>query len=432
MRMARSWTCARRRRCRGRTMRRTPPPPPRSRAPSVSSAARSRAVIATYPGLPHRQQRIATIDGVAFVNDSKGTNADATARALGCYGRLIWIAGGIAKAGGIAPLAPYFPRLAHALLIGRDGEDFAATLAAAGVPHSVAGTLERGSPGSGAPRARDRRAGRAAVAGSGELRSVQRLRGARRALRRAGRRARPAGREGCLMPTLSRADNSLLGRWWWTVDRWTLIAVAALIGFGYVLMLAASPSVAERIGAPRDVFIVKQLGFLVVAGHDRGRDLDAVAARHPAAGAGRLRHRARAHRAHAGEGRRDQGCAALDRAAGHVDPAIGVPEALLRRRHRLADRRRPADARLPRHADRLRPVRADPAAAEVAARYRHARGGERRVLRAALRGRDELRLRRHRRRADGRRRRRRLHDVRACAEPRAALHPSRMPATTTR
>ena len=67
------------------------------------------------------------------------------------------------------------------------------------------------------------------------------------------------------MPTLSRADNSLLGRWWWTVDRWTLVAVATLIGFGYVLMLAASPAVAERIGAPRDVFILKQLGFLIVA-----------------------------------------------------------------------------------------------------------------------------------------------------------------------
>ena len=50
------------------------------------------------------------------------------------------------------------------------------------------------------------------------------------------------------MPASSRADNSLLGRWWWTVDRWTLGAIALLIGFGYVMMLAASPAVAERIG----------------------------------------------------------------------------------------------------------------------------------------------------------------------------------------
>jgi cell division protein FtsW len=68
------------------------------------------------------------------------------------------------------------------------------------------------------------------------------------------------------MPVLSRADTSVLGRWWWTVDRWTLLAVAMLIGFGYVMMLAASPAVAERIGQARDVFILKQVGFLAVAG----------------------------------------------------------------------------------------------------------------------------------------------------------------------
>jgi cell division protein FtsW len=68
------------------------------------------------------------------------------------------------------------------------------------------------------------------------------------------------------MPTLSRSDNSLLGRWWWTVDRWTLGAIGVLIGFGYVMMLAASPAVAVRIGDARDMFIYKQVLFLVVAG----------------------------------------------------------------------------------------------------------------------------------------------------------------------
>ena len=43
------------------------------------------------------------------------------------------------------------------------------------------------------------------------------------------------------MMSVSRADTSVLGRWWWTVDRWTLAALLALIGFGYVMMLAASP-----------------------------------------------------------------------------------------------------------------------------------------------------------------------------------------------
>ena len=100
------------------------------------------AGLRSFPGLPHRQQRVATVDGVAWVNDSKATNADAAARALACYDRLIWIAGGTAKAGGIEPLAPLFPRVAHALLIGRDAPVLAATLADAGVPHTMAGTLD--------------------------------------------------------------------------------------------------------------------------------------------------------------------------------------------------------------------------------------------------------------------------------------------------
>ena len=67
------------------------------------------------------------------------------------------------------------------------------------------------------------------------------------------------------MPALSRADVSILGRWWWTVDRWTLFAVVTLIGFGYIMMLAASPAVAERIHVSRDTFIFKQVVFLLLA-----------------------------------------------------------------------------------------------------------------------------------------------------------------------
>jgi cell division protein FtsW len=58
------------------------------------------------------------------------------------------------------------------------------------------------------------------------------------------------------MPALARGDTSLVGRWWWTVDRWTLFAIGLLIGFGYVMMLAASPAVAERIGQSRDMLIL--------------------------------------------------------------------------------------------------------------------------------------------------------------------------------
>jgi len=65
---------------------------------------------------------------------------------------------------------------------------------------------------------------------------------------------------------LSRSDTSVLGRWWWTVDRWTLAALLVLVGFGYVMMLAASPAVAERIGASsRHMFFIKQVAYLGLA-----------------------------------------------------------------------------------------------------------------------------------------------------------------------
>jgi UDP-N-acetylmuramoylalanine--D-glutamate ligase len=104
------------------------------------------AGIRSFPGLPHRQQRIPTADGLAWINDSKATNADAAERALQCYDRVIWIAGGQAKAGGIERLRPLFPRIAHALLIGRDAPLLAATLTDAGVPHSIPGTLDAAVP----------------------------------------------------------------------------------------------------------------------------------------------------------------------------------------------------------------------------------------------------------------------------------------------
>ena len=100
----------------------------------------------TFPGLPHRQQRVAEIDGIVFINDSKATNADSAARALGCHDRIVWIAGGMQKEGGIEPLAEYFPRIARALLIGRDAPGFAATLARHRVPHDIVGTLEAAVP----------------------------------------------------------------------------------------------------------------------------------------------------------------------------------------------------------------------------------------------------------------------------------------------
>lgn len=67
------------------------------------------------------------------------------------------------------------------------------------------------------------------------------------------------------MIALARNDNSVIGRWWWTVDRWTLAAVIAVVAFGVMLTMAASPPVAERIGVDSFHFARRQLVFLPLA-----------------------------------------------------------------------------------------------------------------------------------------------------------------------
>jgi UDP-N-acetylmuramoylalanine--D-glutamate ligase len=114
---------------------------------ALSLAALSRDEIArhmrTYPGLPHRMENVGRLGKVLFINDSKATNADSTERALASFPRdIYWILGGKAKEGGIAPLAPYFPRIAKAYLIGEATETFAATLAGK-VHFETSWTLER-------------------------------------------------------------------------------------------------------------------------------------------------------------------------------------------------------------------------------------------------------------------------------------------------
>jgi UDP-N-acetylmuramoylalanine--D-glutamate ligase len=95
----------------------------------------------SFPGLAHRMEQVGRRGNVLFVNDSKGTNADAAAHALSSFADIFWIAGGRAKAGGITGLAEYFPRIRKAYLIGEAAVEFAATLGAR-VPHEMSGTLE--------------------------------------------------------------------------------------------------------------------------------------------------------------------------------------------------------------------------------------------------------------------------------------------------
>jgi UDP-N-acetylmuramoylalanine--D-glutamate ligase len=76
------------------------------------------AGLISFPGLAHRQERVATLDGIDFINDSKATNAEAAATALASFERIYWIAGGRAKQGGYEVLTPLLSRIRRAFLIG--------------------------------------------------------------------------------------------------------------------------------------------------------------------------------------------------------------------------------------------------------------------------------------------------------------------------
>ena len=95
----------------------------------------------SFPGLAHRMEQVGRRNNVLFINDSKGTNADAAAHALSSFADIFWIAGGKPKAGGITGLTEFFPRIRKAYLIGEAAAEFAGTLGAH-VPHEISQTLD--------------------------------------------------------------------------------------------------------------------------------------------------------------------------------------------------------------------------------------------------------------------------------------------------
>jgi len=94
----------------------------------------------TYPGLPHRMERVRELGGVLYVNDSKATNATSTAPALAAYPAIHWILGGRAKSDELDACAPYFDHVRAAYTIGEAGPMFAALLKGA-MPVSECGVL---------------------------------------------------------------------------------------------------------------------------------------------------------------------------------------------------------------------------------------------------------------------------------------------------
>ena len=125
----------------------------RENAAAATAAAREIGVddeaiaraLETFPGVEHRIEEVATIDGVLYVNDSKATNAAAALRALASFPgrRKHVILGGRGKAEPYAALAAAFEPDDRAYLIGEAAEELAPALKAADVPFVLSGTLEQ-------------------------------------------------------------------------------------------------------------------------------------------------------------------------------------------------------------------------------------------------------------------------------------------------
>lgn len=100
------------------------------------------AGIKTYPGLAHRQQTVRTINGVAYINDSKATNAASAGNALASYSKIYWIVGGRPKDGGLEGLEHLMGRVKHAYVIGEAMEQFSNWLGQHSVEHTNCGTIQ--------------------------------------------------------------------------------------------------------------------------------------------------------------------------------------------------------------------------------------------------------------------------------------------------
>ncbi|MEP6342863.1 MAG: UDP-N-acetylmuramoyl-L-alanine--D-glutamate ligase [Maricaulaceae bacterium] len=97
----------------------------------------------SFPGLAHRMEDVGTVAGVRFINDSKGTNVDATRQALKAYDNIYWIAGGVAKEGGLEDLVADMDRVKRAYLIGDAADDFSKSLSREKISHKTSGTLKQ-------------------------------------------------------------------------------------------------------------------------------------------------------------------------------------------------------------------------------------------------------------------------------------------------
>jgi UDP-N-acetylmuramoylalanine--D-glutamate ligase len=113
------------------------------RAAALPLSALLRA-LREFRGLPHRMEKVATLDGITFYDDSKGTNVGATVAALnGMAQSVVLIAGGDGKGQDFSPLAaPIALRARAVVLIGRDADKIGAAIGHCRVPLYYTKTME--------------------------------------------------------------------------------------------------------------------------------------------------------------------------------------------------------------------------------------------------------------------------------------------------
>jgi len=111
------------------------------KALGLSEDAITRGLV-SFPGLAHRQQEVAIIGRVTYINDSKATNADAAEKALLSFADIYWLVGGKPKSDGLANLALYNNRIHHSFVFGMAEDAFAGYLSAHGMPHTRCQTMK--------------------------------------------------------------------------------------------------------------------------------------------------------------------------------------------------------------------------------------------------------------------------------------------------
>lgn len=99
--------------------------------------------LVSFTALPHRQEHVAAHNGVAFVNDSKATNAEASRAALRGYQDIVWIVGGAPKEGGLQALEQDLAHVRAACVIGADTAPFMRWLADHNISATHCGDMAR-------------------------------------------------------------------------------------------------------------------------------------------------------------------------------------------------------------------------------------------------------------------------------------------------